>query len=202
MLSGIETTASFHSSSPCLSPCEGRSPPLPTEMTLPWLPAGPPGPQTPRTSAGPTTSPRSSSPGDAHSGTLCQRAQSKMEELKERRTMTAKSLNDVPGPSLFSSRHLNRAYSSPLLSTPASRPTRATYAPLFASPKTPSPFPPTRLRQSSAPSARAPACTSPLSCPRLRPVARACRLLRHPSLQHAACCAPTAATSHLLFCLL
>lgn len=46
-------------------------------MKQPWPLTGPPGLQTPRTSAAPTTSPRSSSPGDAHSGTPCRRAQSR-----------------------------------------------------------------------------------------------------------------------------
>lgn len=120
-----------------------------------------------------------------------------MEEPKERKTTTAKSPNAVPGPSLFSSLHPNPVYSSHLPSTPASRPTRATYAPPSASSTTPSPYPPTRLRRSSAPSARAPAFTSPLSCrpPRPpRPAGRACRLPRHPSLQHGACCAPVSSS--------
>lgn len=120
-----------------------------------------------------------------------------MEEPKERKTTTAKSPNAVPGPSLFSSLHPNPVYSSHLPSTPASRPTRATYAPPSASSTTPSPYPPTRLRRSSAPSARAPAFTSPLSCrpPRPpQPAGRACRLPRHPSLQHGACCAPVSSS--------
>lgn len=114
----------------------------------------------------------------------------RMEELKGRKTMTAKSPNAAPGPSPFSSRRLNLVYSSLLLSTPASRPTRATYVPPFASPTTPSPCPPTRLRRSSALFVRALASTSPLSCRLLPPAARACHLLRPPSQQHAACCAP------------
>lgn len=114
----------------------------------------------------------------------------RMEELKGRKTMTAKSPNGAPGPSLFSSRRLNLVYSSPLLSTPASPPTRATYAPPSASPTTPSPCPPTHLRRSSALFVRALASTSPLSCRLLQPAARACRLPQPPSQQHAACCAP------------
>ncbi|TMS21794.1 ELM2 and SANT domain-containing protein 1 [Larimichthys crocea] len=138
-------------------------------MKRPWPPAGRSGTRTPRTSAEPITSPRSSSPGDARSGTPCRRAQNRMEEPKERKTTTAKSPNAAPGPSLFSSLHPNPVYSSHLPSTPASRPTRATYAPPSASLTTPSPYPPTRLRRSSAPSARAPAFTSPLSCRPPRP---------------------------------
>lgn len=114
----------------------------------------------------------------------------RMEELRERKMMTAKSPKDARDPSLFSSRHLNPVYSSPLLSTPPSHPTRATCDPPFASPTTPSPCPPTRLRQSSAPFAKALASTSPRSCPLLQPAARACPLLQPPSQQHAACCAP------------
>lgn len=114
----------------------------------------------------------------------------RMEGLKGRKTMTAKSPNGVPGPSRFSSRRLNLVYLSPLLSTPASHPTRATYVPPSASPTIPSPCPPTRLRRSSALFVRALASTSPLSCLLLQPAARACRLLQPLSQQHAACCAP------------
>lgn len=171
-------------------------------MKEPWPPTGPPGLRTPRTFATPTTSPLSSSPGDAHSGTPCRRAQSRMEVLKEKKTMTIKSPNGVPGPSLFSSHPLNLVYSSPLLSTPASRPTRATYVPPFASLTTPSRCLPTHLRQSSALFAKALASTSPLSFPLLQLTPRVCHLPQHPSRQHAACCAPTAATSHHQFCLL
>lgn len=107
--------------------------------------------------------------------------------------MTARSPNDVPGPSLSSSRRLNLVYSSPPLFTPASHPTRVTCVPPFASPTTLSPYLPTRLRRSSAPSVRAPACTSPLSCPllqQLQPAARACLPLQPPNLRHVAYCAP------------
>lgn len=64
--SGLETTASSRLSSPCLFQCDGRIPPLRTEMKRPWLPAGLPGLQTPRKWAATTTSPRSSSLADAH----------------------------------------------------------------------------------------------------------------------------------------
>ena len=117
---------------------------------------------------------------------------SRMEDLMGKRTMTGKSPNGAPGPSRFSSRHPNPDYSSPLPSTPASQTTRATYVPLSGSSTTLSPCPLTRPRQSSALSARARACTSPLSCLRLQlqPADRACLLLQRPSLQHVACCAP------------
>lgn len=114
----------------------------------------------------------------------------RMEELRERKMMMAKSVKDAPGPSLFSSHHLNRVCSSPLLCTQASHPTRATCAPRFASPTTPSPCPPTRLHRSSALFGKALASTSPLSCPLLQPAARACHLLLPPSQQRAACCDP------------
>lgn len=117
----------------------------------------------------------------------------RMEGPRERKTTMAKSPKDVPGRSPFSSRRPNQVCSSPHPSTPASRPTRATCGPPSASPTTPSPCPPTRLRRSSAPFGKAPASTSLRSCPLprlLRPAARACLLLQPPSRPHAACCAP------------
>lgn len=115
-----------------------------------------------------------------------------MEDLMGKRTMTGKSPNGAPGPSLFSSRRPNLDYSSPLPSTPASQTTRATCVPPSGSLTTLSPCPLTLPRQSSALSVRARACTSPPSCLRLQlqPAGRACLLLQRPSPQHAACCAP------------
>lgn len=170
---------------------------------MPWPAPGLPGIQTPRTSAAQTTSPLSLSPGDARSGTPCRRAPIRMVALRGRKMRTAKSPNGAPGQSPSSSHHLDLVYSSPRLSTPASHPTRVTYAPLYALPTIPSPFPPIRLHQSSALFVRARASTSPLSCPPLlQPAARVSHLLPLQSQPHAACCVPTAATSHHQFCLL
>lgn len=104
-----------------------------------------------------------------------------------KKTTMAKSPNAVHALSLSSSRHLN-LYSSPRPSTPALHPTKATYVPPYASPTMLSPCPPTHHRRSSALFVKAPACTSPLSCHLLWPVAQACPLPLHPSQPHAAYC--------------
>lgn len=207
MPSALETTASFHSSSLCLFQCKGRNPPLLIRMKLPWPAAGHTGIQAPKISAGQTTSFQSLSPGDALAETLFQKARIRTVALKGRKMTTAKSPNGVHDLSLSSSLHLNLVYSLSRLFTLASLPTRATYAPLYASQTTPSPCLPTHLRQSSALFARARVCTSPpsfllLPPQLLQPAARACRPLQHPSRPHAACYVPTAATSHHQFCLL
>lgn len=115
----------------------------------------------------------------------------RMAAQRGKKMMTAKSPNGVPGPSLSSSQHLNQAHSSPLPSTPASHPTRATSAPPFALPTTPSPCLPTRPHRSSALFAKAQASTSPGSSllQQQQPAVRACHLLWRPSQPHAACCA-------------
>ena len=117
----------------------------------------------------------------------------RMAAQRGRKTRMAKRPSGVPGPSPSSSRRPNLAYSSRRQCTPLSHLTRATYAPLYARPTTPSPFPLTHLHQSSALFVKAQACTSPLSClllQLLQPAARACRLPQHPSQPHAACCVP------------
>lgn len=114
----------------------------------------------------------------------------RMAAPKWRKTTMARSPNGVPGRSLSSSLRLNPVYSSSHLPTPVSRPTRATCAHLYASQTTPSPYPPTHLRQSSAPFAKALASTSPPSCLLLQPAVRVCLLLLRRNRPHAACCVP------------
>lgn len=97
--------------------------------------------------------------------------------------------------------YLSRALSSPLLSTPASPPTRAICAPQCACQTMPASSRPTPLRPFFHLCVKAPGCTLFCSSLLCQQAARSCHPHPHPEATHEACCAQVRSTLHFIFLL-